>query len=64
MVVHYCLAILPGSILPYSQFEHHRAMVGYAMQPSLGADSVNIIMFTFISMGFVKLKIKVTPGIN
>ena len=44
----------------------HRSLarVGYATQPSLGDDSVNIIIFTYISMGFVKLKIKVSPGLN
>ena len=44
-------------------YQRSLARVGYATQPSLGADSVNIIIFTSLSTGFVKLKIKMTPGI-
>ena len=52
--------------LKCSFYSLHRSLarVGYATQPSLGDDSVNIIIFTYISMGFVKLKIKVSPGLN
>ena len=44
----------------------HRSLarVGYSTQPSLGADSVIIRIFTSITRSFVKLKIKLAPGVN
>ena len=44
-----------GSLVQYRSL----ARVGYATKPSLGADSVNIIIFTSISTGFVKGEQKV-----
>ena len=64
-LVQQCLGSVRGIPSEQPSFSHRSlARVGYATQPSLGDDSVNIIIFTYISMGFVKLKIKVSPGLN